>query len=288
MLSTLQSAAQLTVKSALAGVLMITVATSVARAQVPANDTDKTFYALGAEIGKSVKIFNLSDAELKLVILGLTEQVGGKANPEFTSFAAKIRDLVEERRKAQGAEEAKKGEAFLAEEAAKPGVTKTESGLVLTQLVEGTGANPKATDKVKVHYRGTLINGEEFDSSYKRGEPAEFPLNRVIPCWTEGVQLIKVGGKARLVCPSKIAYGERGTPGIPSNSTLIFEVELLDIVADPAPAPAPAPVKVEPAAEPAKAAPAAEPAKAAPAAEPAKAAPAAEPAKADDHAGHNH
>ena len=281
MRSTLQCAAQLAVKGALAGVVMMTLAASVARAQVPTTDTDKTFYALGAEIGKSVKIFNMSDDELKLVVLGLTEQVGGKANPEFTSFAAKIRDLVEERRKAQGEEEAKKGEAFLAEESAKPGATKTESGLVFTSVVEGSGANPKATDKVKVHYRGTLINGEEFDSSYKRNEPAEFPLNRVIPCWTEGVQLIKVGGKARLVCPSKIAYGERGTPGIPPNSTLIFEVELLEVVADPAAAPAP--VKVEPAAEPVKIEPAAEPVKVEPAAEPAQAEPAA-----DDHAGHNH
>jgi FKBP-type peptidyl-prolyl cis-trans isomerase FkpA len=106
----------------------------------------------------------------------------------------------------------------------------TPSGLVYRSLTEGKGANPAATDTVKVHYRGTLSDGKEFDSSYKRGEPASFPLNRVIPCWTEGVQRMKVGGKARLTCPPKIAYGESGAGGIiPPNATLTFEVELLEI-----------------------------------------------------------
>lgn len=107
---------------------------------------------------------------------------------------------------------------------------KTASGIGITTLKEGAGANPKMTDTVKVNYRGTLENGLEFDSSYKRGQPATFPLSRVIPCWTEGVQKIKVGGKAKLVCPPNLAYGNRDIPGIPANSTLIFEVELLDIV----------------------------------------------------------
>ena len=105
------------------------------------------------------------------------------------------------------------------------------SGLVFQSLVDGKGASPAATDVVKVHYRGTFPEGKEFDSSYKRGEPTEFPLNGVIPCWTEGVQLMKVGGKAKLTCPPAIAYGERGAGGvIPPNATLQFEVELLGIV----------------------------------------------------------
>ena len=105
------------------------------------------------------------------------------------------------------------------------------SGLIYKSLKDGTGPSPAATDVVKVHYRGTLQNGTEFDSSHKRGQPAEFPLNRVIKCWTEGVQKMKVGGKAQLTCPPGIAYGERGTPGgpIPPNATLNFEVELLGI-----------------------------------------------------------
>jgi FKBP-type peptidyl-prolyl cis-trans isomerase FkpA len=97
-------------------------------------------------------------------------------------------------------------------------------------LKPGTGASPKATDTVKVHYRGTLTNGTEFDSSYKRNEPTSFPLNRVIACWTEGVQKMKVAGKARLVCPSSIAYGDRGSPpSIPGGATLVFEIELLEV-----------------------------------------------------------
>ncbi|MBU1365832.1 MAG: FKBP-type peptidyl-prolyl cis-trans isomerase [Gammaproteobacteria bacterium] len=113
--------------------------------------------------------------------------------------------------------------------AAEPKAEMTASGIAITMLKEGSGASPQASDTVKVHYRGTLTNGQEFDSSYKRNEPAAFPLNRVIPCWTEGVQKIKVGGKAKLVCPPQLAYGSRGVPGIPPNSTLVFEVELLDI-----------------------------------------------------------
>ena len=115
--------------------------------------------------------------------------------------------------------------------AAEPREAKTASGLVITMLKEGTGSSPKSSDTVKVHYRGVLANGKEFDSSYGRGQPATFPLNRVIPCWTEGVQLMKAGGKAKLVCPSKLAYGSQGVPGtIPPDATLIFEVELLEIV----------------------------------------------------------
>ena len=106
----------------------------------------------------------------------------------------------------------------------------TASGLVCESIKEGTGDSPKATDTVKVHYKGTLLDGKEFDSSYKRGEPTEFPLNRVIPCWTEGVQRMKPGGKAKLTCPPGIAYGERGAGGvIPPNATLNFEVELVSV-----------------------------------------------------------
>lgn len=110
------------------------------------------------------------------------------------------------------------------------GAVVTPSGLVYHALQEGSGASPSASDMVRVHYRGTFPDGREFDSSYKRGQPAEFPLNRVIRCWTEGVQRMKVGGKARLTCPPAIAYGERGAgSAIPPNATLHFEVELLDI-----------------------------------------------------------
>ena len=123
------------------------------------------------------------------------------------------------------------GVATTAAAAKEDGAVVSSTGLVYRALKEGTGASPKASDTVKVHYRGTLPDGKEFDSSYQRGTPAEFPLNRVIPCWTEGVQKMKPGGKAKLTCPSAIAYGERGAGGtIPPNTTLQFEVELLGVV----------------------------------------------------------
>ncbi|ARV19981.1 FKBP-type 22 kDa peptidyl-prolyl cis-trans isomerase [Curvibacter sp. AEP1-3] len=110
------------------------------------------------------------------------------------------------------------------------GAVVTSSGLVYRSLKDGTGASPKATDKVTVHYKGTFPDGREFDSSYKRGQPIDFPLNGVIPCWTEGVQRMKTGGKAKLTCPPEIAYGARGAGGvIPPNATLVFEVELLGV-----------------------------------------------------------
>lgn len=119
----------------------------------------------------------------------------------------------------------------LAKAAAEPGATVSESGLVMRVLKAGNGPSPQATDVVRVHYRGTFPDGREFDSSYKRGTPTEFPLNRVIRCWTEGVQRMQVGAKAKLTCPPAIAYGERGAGGvIPPGATLVFEVELLGIV----------------------------------------------------------
>lgn len=115
--------------------------------------------------------------------------------------------------------------------AAEPREEKTASGILITTLKDGAGASPKSSETVKVHYRGALTNGKEFDSSYGRGQPATFPLNRVIPCWTEGVQMMKAGGKAKLICPPSLAYGNRGVPGtIPPDSTLIFEIELLEIL----------------------------------------------------------
>jgi FKBP-type peptidyl-prolyl cis-trans isomerase FkpA len=119
--------------------------------------------------------------------------------------------------------------AYLEKAVAAPGAVKTDSGLIYRELTAGKGDSPKATDSVKVNYRGTFINGTEFDSSYSRNQPAEFPLNGVIKCWTEGVQKMKVGGRSQLVCPSDIAYGDAGRPGIPGGATLVFEIELLSI-----------------------------------------------------------
>jgi FKBP-type peptidyl-prolyl cis-trans isomerase FkpA len=144
---------------------------------------------------------------------------------------AKIQELHTARVALLTAAEKKSGEAFLAKAASEPGAKKLDSGLVITTLTPGAGASPKATDKVKVNYHGTLVDGTVFDSSIQRGEPVTFPLNGVIRCWTEGLQQMKVGGKSRLVCPPDLAYGDRGAPPrIKPGATLVFEVELLDIV----------------------------------------------------------
>ncbi|MGE0825219.1 MAG: FKBP-type peptidyl-prolyl cis-trans isomerase [Candidatus Binatia bacterium] len=198
----------------------------------PTTDEQKTLYALGVAVSQSLGNFTLSEAELEMVKAGITDGVLNRApKVNVQEFMPKIQKLQQERTAAAAVGEKKEGEAFLAKAAAEKGAKKTESGLVITTIKEGTGESPKATDKVKVHYHGTLIDGTVFDSSVERGQPATFPLNGVIPCWTEGVQLMKVGGKSRLVCPSSIAYGDRGAGGkIKPGATLIFEVELLEIV----------------------------------------------------------
>ncbi len=186
-------------------------------------DEEKTLYALGVKLSEMVSIFELTPAELNIVVNGLKDGIDKKAKPELAEFDKKIQALAQSRI-------AKKSKAYLDEAAKQPGAQKTESGLIYISLKDGNGAQPTATDKVKVHYQGTLTNGEIFDSSYQRGEPITFGLNQVIKCWTEGLQKMKVGGKAKLVCPSEIAYGDRGAPPkILPGSTLVFEVELLGI-----------------------------------------------------------
>lgn len=159
----------------------------------------------------------LSGAESKLT----EEQIGEALQAFQTLVQAKMMKKMEE--------SAKEGQAFLAENAKKQGVKKTDSGLQYEVLTPGTGATPKLTDSVVCHYKGTLIDGTEFDSSYKRGKPATFPVNGVIEGWTEALQMMKVGGKWKLVIPSELAYGPQGRPGIPPNAVLVFDIELLDI-----------------------------------------------------------
>lgn len=173
----------------------------------------------------------ISEREMQVLIQGLRDGIEGKTLAVDQQEGANlVRSMVQKRQGAAAEAEKKASEDFAAAEAGKPGAKKTESGLIYTEIKAGTGASPGATEKVRVHYHGTLRDGTVFDSSVERGEPAEFPLNRVIPCWTEGVAMMKPGGKSRLVCPSEIAYGDRSTGRIPGGATLIFEVELLEIV----------------------------------------------------------
>jgi FKBP-type peptidyl-prolyl cis-trans isomerase FkpA len=190
-----------------------------------ATDDQKTIYALGASIYDSLAPFYLSPAELEIVKRAISDTAAKKPAIDVSGWDSKIQALGHEREKAAS-------QAYLAKTALQPGVTKTESGLLYREVTPGTGASPVATDVVKVNYRGTFVNGREFDSSYKRNQPAQFSLNGVIPCWTEGVQKMKVGGKSILVCPSAIAYGDAGRPSIPGGAALIFEIELLSVGAN--------------------------------------------------------
>jgi FKBP-type peptidyl-prolyl cis-trans isomerase FkpA len=195
-------------------------------------DDDKAFYALGTEVGQSLRGYKLSPAELALVKDGLDDSVSGKdlkADPN--TYRQKLMELMHKRQQAAAEAEKTHGKEALDKAAAEPGAEKLPSGLVFKMIKPGTGPTPTPDDTVKVNYEGKLTDGTVFDSSYKRNQPIEFPLKGVIKCWTEGVQKIAVGGKAKLTCPSDIAYGERGRPPtIPGNATLIFEVELVDIV----------------------------------------------------------
>lgn len=218
----------------------------LARAADPKLDTDdqKIFYTMGYTLKGSLDRFAIRPDELEVLIAGLRDAMEGTPSKvDEQVFAPKIAQLGQARA-TQVAEVEKAASAeFLAKEAAAEGATKAPSGLVKRVVKEGSGASPAASDTVKVHYHGTLRDGSVFDSSVDRGEPAEFPLDRVIPCWTEAVQTMKVGEKAHITCPSEIAYGDRGAPPkIKGGAALAFDVELIEIVkTPPAPNATPAP-----------------------------------------------
>ena len=201
-------------------------------ADVPKTEEQKTFYAIGLIVARQLSAFNLTPAELEIVKQGITDGVTGKKPlVDVEAYNPKVQTLANARRDAQGEKLAAEAKVFVEKAAKEKGAVKTASGLIYLSQKEGSGSSPTASDKVKVHYTGTLVNGVVFDSSYKRGQPAEFPLNGVIKCWTEGMQMMKPGGKARLICPPEIAYGERGAGGlIPPKATLVFDVELLEVM----------------------------------------------------------
>jgi FKBP-type peptidyl-prolyl cis-trans isomerase FkpA len=193
-------------------------------------EEQKTLYALGLLVGNNVKPFGLKPEEMEIVKAGINDVVtGAKPQVELETYGPKVNELAQARA-ALGADEAKKkGQEFADTVSKEKDATKTASGIVIRTIKPGAGPSPAASDVVKVHYEGKLIDGTVFDSSVQRGEPAEFPLNNVVPCWTEAVQTMKKGGKAQIVCPSAVAYGDRGSrPSIPPGATLSFEVELLD------------------------------------------------------------
>ncbi|WLS79307.1 FKBP-type peptidyl-prolyl cis-trans isomerase [Erwinia pyri] len=224
------------------------------------NDDQQSAYALGASLGRYMENSLKEQEKLGItldkdqLISGVQDAFAGKSKlsdqeieQTLQSFEARVKGAAQAKMEKDAKENTEKGEAFATKFAKEKGVKKTDSGLLYQVEKEGSGDAPKDSDTVVVNYKGTLIDGTEFDNSYTRGEPLSFRLDGVIPGWTEGLKHVKKGGKIKLVIPPQLAYGKNGVPGIPANSTLVFDVELLDIKpaakADanaPAPAEAPA------------------------------------------------
>lgn len=200
-------------------------------------DTEKFSYAIGMDIGKSLKRLE-TEIDVGALRQGAQDVLDDKETlltqeqvvEVMTSFSQKIQKEQEEKQKAAAGKNVEESKKFFEENGKKDGIKTTKSGLQYQVITEGKGDKPKATDRVSVHYKGTLLDGSTFDSSYERGEPATFPLNAVIPGWTEGLQLMTVGSKYKLFVPPELGYGERGAgPKIGPNAALVFEVELLKV-----------------------------------------------------------
>lgn len=222
---------------ALLAVLMLFVL-AAAQAEEFKSDKEKKSYAIGMKIGNDFKSQGL-EISPEVLAQAIEDTLSGnktrlsddEARQVITALQQEIMQHREEQAQKAAGENLKEAESFLEKNAKATGVKQTESGLQYIVLQEGKGKTPKATDKVKVHYTGTLLNGEKFDSSYDRGEPATFGVNAVIKGWTEALQLMKEGGKLKIFIPPSIGYGERGAGArIPPNSALIFEVELIEVL----------------------------------------------------------
>ncbi|MDG1156546.1 MAG: FKBP-type peptidyl-prolyl cis-trans isomerase [Litorivicinaceae bacterium] len=223
-------------KSLFRGALIASLLAAPALANEPSTDLEKLSYSLGIILGERIQN-DFGDLDPNFVLEGLKDSKDPNSwkldrpaiNQAVQDAQTRIRAQQEQQVEAMAEANLKSGEAFLAENAKKDGVTVTASGLQYRVITQGAGDAPKATDTVKVHYEGRLISGDVFDSSIARGEPVSFPLNGVIPGWSEGVQLMKVGSKFEFTIPSALAYGPSGTGPIPPNSVLVFDVELLEI-----------------------------------------------------------
>jgi len=218
---------------AVSAVAALSACTQVAKTPEPATDDEKAMYSLGVMLSQSVVSFELTDNELVMVKAGLADGAQSKAKYEMSeieSHIPRLQELQSERATAAVTREKEAGAAYLEKAAAESGAKKLESGFVYKEVTAGTGAQPNAEDTVRVHYEGRFVDGKVFDSSIERGEPATFPLGAVIRCWTEGLQQMKVGGKAQLTCPSDLAYGDQPpSRDMRAGATLVFDVELLGI-----------------------------------------------------------
>jgi FKBP-type peptidyl-prolyl cis-trans isomerase FkpA/FKBP-type peptidyl-prolyl cis-trans isomerase FklB len=217
----------------LATLLSLGTTATFAGAPEPTTDEQKTFYAMGLAISQSIETFSLNESELELVKSGISDGVLKKPpKVDIQTFGPKIQELQQARASVIAEPEKKAGAAFFAKAASESGAKKTESGALITTIKEGKGASPKRADTVKVHYTGTLIDGTVFDSTLKRSEPTTLIVSEMSKCWTEGILQMKAGGKSRLICPSNLAYRDKGMPPlIKPGATLVFDIELLEVVA---------------------------------------------------------
>ncbi len=225
---------------------------AAAATSAPTSDDDKALYALGVLISRNLESFSLSSAELKMVQQGLTDGTNHHPALDAEAYQPQIQALQRTRLGALDEKQKAAGQVYLDKAAAQPGAQKTTSGLVYIPISAGTGASPERTDRVSVTYEGRLTDGTVFDSTVKHGgKPVQMSVTGVIPCWTEALQLMKAGGKARVVCPSALAYGDRGAmPTIMPGSTLDFTIDLLEVLPKQAAAPAGTPGAAAPGAAP--------------------------------------
>jgi FKBP-type peptidyl-prolyl cis-trans isomerase FkpA len=197
------------------------------------NDDERAIYTIGYLMGRNVAAFKMSPAEVKVIQAGLGDAIlGAPPKIDVRFYQPRVTELLNKRMESAASAEKEKGRAFTEKFVKENKPQAIPGGGWYLETKAGAGPIPSKTATIKAHYRGTFIEGGEFDSSYKRGEPTEFSLDGVIACWTNGISMMKVGGKAKLVCPSDVAYGDPGRPGIKPGATLIFEVELVEIVKD--------------------------------------------------------
>lgn len=211
-------------------VLAALLALPALAADKPMSEEQKSLYAIGLIMARQLDVFALTPAEFELVKQGLADGMSGKPLVDADAYTKNVQELAIARRDARGQKLVAGAKEFIDKAAREKGAVRTASGLVFLSLREGSGAGPAIGDMVKAQYRGTFIDGKEFDSSYKRGQPAEFQLAGAVKCWTEGIQMMKPGGKARLVCPPETAFGKAGSGIIPANATLVYEIELLEVM----------------------------------------------------------
>ena len=219
-------------KTTAASLLVMAVLTSCAAPQKPRKLTedDKSLYAIGLVMARQLTPFALTDYELELVKTGLSDGVNGREPlVDFATYSKKSQDMAIGRRDAHGRWLEDRADEFLKTEAEKPGATRTKSGIIYQPLKEGTGTAPTPSSTIRVHYTSTLLDGREMESTYKNGAPDELHLGEFMACLKEGVQLMKQGGKARIICPPETALGKQGDGFIPPNATLVFTIELLEV-----------------------------------------------------------